>query len=144
MKMKSFKEFISLFRQPVTLHEAEDIINLVTTKSISFDEMPIFIDTFKVELAESLTIMNDARGLVFEFYNFVDKIGFLNYLAEEMVFKASIDQTSRDNIFLTVFEPKSYKGISKIELISREGIDYHNIQMKEIEAVSIVINCSVN
>lgn len=140
MKIKSFKEFIHRFSQPHTLQEVEDIINLMVIESICFKKTPIFIDVFKVELAESLTIMYDARGLVLEFYNLADKIGFLNYLSEEMIFKASIDQTSRDNIFLTVFEPKRYNGINKIELISREEINYHNIPMEEIEAVSIVIN----
>lgn len=138
--MKSFKEFIDRFKEVIALQEVKAVLGLIVSEDISFEKMPFFTNSLTGNFAASLTIMSDARGLILEFYNLVDKEGFLNYLDNEMLYKTTIDQTSRDNIYLTVFEPKFNKGFSKIELISREELEPNNIQMEEVEAVSILIN----
>ncbi|MEN8194465.1 MAG: hypothetical protein ABFS12_16715 [Bacteroidota bacterium] len=138
--MKSFKEFIDSFNQAVDLQGLKKVISLISVESIDIDKMPMFINKLKNEFAQSLTVMNDSRGYTLKFYKLTDTLGFLRFLSEEMVYKGSIDQTSRDNIFLTLFEPIKHKGIFKIELISREEINPKSIEMEEIEVIRININ----
>lgn len=135
-----FKELIGQLNQCIDFKKLKEVIEFLSVEKIDLVCTPVFVDKLKDEFAESLTIMNDSRGYTLEFYKLYDSIGFLNFLKKEMVFKASIDQIARDNIFLTLFEPIEHKGISKIELISRKEIDPNCFVIEEVEAISISVN----
>lgn len=138
--MKSFKEFIDNFYQQVDLQRLKDIVELLSIENININMTPVFSNKLKEEFAKALTIMYDGKDFIFEFYELKDNAGFLSFLRDEMIFKASIDQTSRDNIFLTLFEPRIYSGISCIELVSPKEIDLHNISMTQVETIKMNIS----
>ncbi len=138
--MKNFKEFAELLSDRIDFKELKHIINLLSIEEVDIKVTPVFVNKLKNNFAESLTVMHDTRGVGLEFYNLKDNVGFLNFLTNKMKYKSTIDQTSRDNIFLTSYESNDYKGISKIELISREEIVPNDIDMTQVEAIDVFVN----
>lgn len=141
--MKHFTLFLNQFINKVSWEEFQDIIHSVSLETINFskrEKSSIFIKNLDGNIAESLKLLFGKRGIILDFYKLSDNTDLIDFLNKKMTYKSTVDQTSRDNIFLTLYEPIRHKGISKIELISEKELNPDNLSTELIEGVEVYID----
>lgn len=143
--MTSDSEIFNILLERPSRSDLNGLIQSWAAATIDFSHRvnnSIFIEDLCVTLCKSVLLVFDKLGDIkyFEFYGIRAESPILDFIADQMNYKSTIDQTSRDNIYLSIYAPKHHRGIKYIEVISREPSVKKGLPPDSVDAIRLYLD----